>query len=265
MQQVGVDRVIQYAKRMGITEPLGEDLSLALGTSVVSPLDMASGYATLANGGVHVAPTALRVVRDSLGSTLLDHTYPQETEVVSSATAYVVTSMLESVIKNGTGYPNAVIGRAAAGKTGTTSDFHDAWFVGYTADDLVAAVWVGNDDNHAMEESYGGNVPAKTWAYFMKHALEKTPKREFPIPTGDVKVMTLCSTGRKEVFVTGTEPQGDDCTPRRRARYESNSLNASATATSQAAVPVVTAPPAAPTANVPATPMPGDPGDPIEP
>jgi penicillin-binding protein 1A len=213
LQQIGVDRVIQYAKRMGVTEPLGEDLSLALGTSVVSPLDMASGYGTLANGGVHVSPTSLRVVRDSLGSTLLDHTYPQESEVVSSATAYVMTSMLQSVITQGTGYPNAVLDRPAAGKTGTTSDFHDAWFVGYTADDLVAAVWVGNDDNHKMQESYGGNVPAKTWAYFMKHALAHTPKRNFPIPSGDVRLMTLCSSGRQEVFVNGTEPQNDDCTP----------------------------------------------------
>ena len=215
LQQVGIDRVIQYAQRMGVTENLEPNLSLALGTSVVAPLDMASGYATLANGGVHVKPTALRVVRDSLGSTLLDETYPDESEVVSAGTAYVMTSMLESVIASGTGYPNAEIGRPAAGKTGTTTDFRDAWFVGYTPD-LVAAVWVGNDDNHPMRESYGGNVPARTWAYFMRAALAKTPKHDFAIPVGEVKVITLCSTGKREVFVNGTEP-ADDCSPRHRS------------------------------------------------
>ena len=280
MQQFGVDRVIQYAKRMGVNEPLGEDLSLALGTSVVSPLDMASGYATLANGGVHVEPTALRIVHDSLGSTLLDHTYPQETEVVSTATAYVMTSMLQSVIKEGTGYPNAVLDRPAAGKTGTTSDFHDAWFVGYTADDLVAAVWVGNDDNHPMNESYGGDVPAKTWAYFMKHALAHAPKHDFPIPAGDVRVMTLCSSGRSEVFVNGTEPRNDDCTPRHyRRAYTQDPMNPgpvpSANATTADTTPVpqtevidgstATSVPTIPASNATAAPLPGDPSDPVVP
>ena len=275
LQQIGVDRVIQYAKRMGIDEPLGEDLSLALGTSVVSPLDMVSGYGTLANGGVHVQSTALRVVRDSLGSTLLDHTYPQETEVVSSATAYVMTSMLESVIKEGTGYPNAVLDRAAAGKTGTTSDFRDAWFVGYTADDLVVAVWVGNDDNHAMEESYGGNVPAKTWAYFMKHALAHTPKRDFAVPAGDVKLMTLCSTGRQEVFVTGTEPRDDDCTPHHyKHAYDAaqttpppgdDEVLPGATDLPQSESVGVSPAPVQPTVAATTTPLPGDAADPITP
>ncbi len=260
LQQIGVDRVIQYATRMGVHEPLGEDLSLALGTSVVTPLDMAAGYATLANSGIHVEPTALRVVHDSLGATLLDQTYPQETEVVSAATAYVMTSMLESVVEEGTGYPNAVLDRPAAGKTGTTSDFRDAWFVGYTADDLVAAVWVGNDDNHAMQESYGGNVPAKTWAYFMKHALAHTPKRDFTIPTGEVRVMTLCSLGRKEVFVRGTEPSGDDCTPH---HWRQPTAAPSVAATELAPAAEVTDAPETPSPT--ATPLPGDPSNPIEP
>ncbi len=84
-------------------------------------------------------------MKDSLGSVVLDNRVPQATDVVSAGTAYIVTSMLEDVIDEGTGYPNAVIGRPAAGKTGTTSNFRDAWFVGFTPD-LVAAVWLGNDD-----------------------------------------------------------------------------------------------------------------------
>jgi penicillin-binding protein 1A len=203
-EQLGIDKVIEYAKRMGIKEPLEANLSLALGTSVVTPLDQATGYATLANQGIHIEPSPIRIVRDALGTAILDNEYPQETEVVSAGTAFVMTSMLQSVINEGTGYPNAQIGRPAAGKTGTTSDFRDAWFVGYTPD-LVAAVWLGNDNYHQMNESYGGNIPARIWARFMKAALAKTPKHEFAFPRGEVKKIALCS-GKTEVFLNGTEP-----------------------------------------------------------
>jgi penicillin-binding protein 1A len=213
--QIGIDKVIEYAKRMGVKAPLEANLSLALGTSGVAPLDQAAGYATLANAGIHIDPTPIRIVRDSFGTPVLDNSYPQQTEVVSAGTAYVVTSMLQSVINEGTGYPNAQIGRPAAGKTGTTSDYRDAWFVGYTPD-LVAAVWIGNDDYHRMNESYGGNIPARIWARFMKAALAKTPKHDFVQPASEVRRVTLCDTGRPEVFLTGTEPSrvcGDGSTP----------------------------------------------------
>jgi penicillin-binding protein 1A len=214
-QQIGIDRVIEYAKRMGVKSPLEANLSLALGTSGVSPLDQAAGYATLANAGIHIDPTPIRVVRDSFGTAVLDNSYPQQTEVISAGTAYVVTSMLESVINEGTGYPNAIIGRPAAGKTGTTSDFRDAWFVGFTPD-LVAAVWIGNDDYRRMNESYGGNIPARIWARFMKEALAGTPPHDFAFPQGEVVRVTLCGSGRSEVFLSGTEPShtcGDGATP----------------------------------------------------
>lgn len=204
-EQLGVDRVVEYAKRMGVKAPLEANLSLALGTSGVAPLDQAAGYATLANAGIHIDPTPIRIVRDSFGTPVLDNSYPQQTEVVSAGTAYVVSTMLQSVINEGTGYPNAQIGRPAAGKTGTTSDFRDAWFVGYTPD-LVAAVWIGNDNYHQMNESYGGNIPARIWARFMKAALAKTPKHDFALPAGEVRRVTLCGSGRSEVFITGTEP-----------------------------------------------------------
>jgi penicillin-binding protein 1A len=191
---------------MGITSPLEANLSLALGTSVVSPLEMASAYGTIANQGIHVDPSPIR-----------DNSYPQQTEVISAGTAYVMTSMLESVINEGTGYPNAIIGRPAAGKTGTASDYRDAWFVGFTPD-LVTSVWIGNDDYHRMNESYGGNIPARIWARFMKAALAKTPKHDFLMPAGEVRRLRLCGTGRSEVFLAGTEPAhtcGDDlATPR---------------------------------------------------
>jgi penicillin-binding protein 1A len=98
---------------------------------------------------------------------------------------------MEGVINEGTGYPNAQIGRPAAGKTGTTSDFRDAWFVGFTPD-LVAAVWLGNDNYQRMNESYGGNIPARTWARFMRAALEKVPKHEFPYPSSELQKVAYC-------------------------------------------------------------------------
>ena len=205
-QDLGVDRIIEYAKRMGVSAPLEPNLSLALGSSVISPLDQATGYATLANGGIHVPSSPIRLVRDALGTPVLDNTYPQQTEVVSAGVAYVMTSMMESVIQEGTGYPNAVIGRPAAGKTGTTSDFRDAWFVGFTPE-LVTAVWIGNDNYKRMNESYGGNIPARIWARFMKAALAGTKPKDFAVPRGEVRRVKLCSTGKIEAFLVGTEPE----------------------------------------------------------
>jgi len=204
-QDIGIERIVEYAHRMGVTAPLDPTLSLALGSSGVSPLDQAAGFATLANQGVHIPPTPIKLVRDSLGNPVLDNTYPQQNEVVSAGVAYVTTSMLQSVIKEGTGYPNAEIGRPAAGKTGTTTSFRDAWFVGYTPD-LVAAVWIGNDNYSRMNESYGGNIPARIWARFMRKALEKTKPHDFVMPIGEVHKLKLCGSGKDEVFVAGTEP-----------------------------------------------------------
>ncbi|HTV74334.1 MAG TPA: PBP1A family penicillin-binding protein [Candidatus Acidoferrales bacterium] len=205
-EQLGVDRIIEYARRMGVQEPLDADLSLAIGTSVVTPLDQAAGYATLANQGIHIDPSPLRVVKDSFGSLIVDNRFPVQTEVVSAGTAYIVTTMLESVIQEGTGYPNAVIDRPAAGKTGTTSDYRDAWFVGYTPD-LVTAVWLGNDDYSKMNESYGGNIPARIWARFMKAALANTPKHDFVYPSTEIVRLPTCGDAdRVEFFLEGTEP-----------------------------------------------------------
>jgi len=259
-QDLGIDRIVEYAHRMGVTAPLDPTLSLALGSSGVSPLDQAAGYATLANQGVHIPPSPVRLVKDSLGTPVLDNTYPQQTEVVSAGVAYVMTSMLESVIKEGTGYPNAEIGRPAAGKTGTTSSFRDAWFVGYTPD-LVAAVWIGNDDYTRMNESYGGNIPARIWARFMKTALKKVKPHDFVLPVGEVHKVRLCGTGRDEVFLTGTEPlhtcgdatDDDSGTLPKRARRHA--------AAAVPVAPVANALPRTPPSVAPLTPEPNTIGD----
>ncbi len=207
LEQVGVDRVIQYAHRMGVSSTLEPNLSLALGTSVITPLDQATGYATLADQGVHIPASPFRLVKDSLGNAVLDNQYPEQSEVVSAGTAYIMTTMLEDVINHGTGYPNAIIGRPAAGKTGTTSDFRDAWFVGFTPD-LVTAVWIGNDNYHPMNESYGGNIPARIWARFMKESLVNVAKHDFVFPGDEVKKVAACGDGYGpyEYYLSGTEP-----------------------------------------------------------
>ena len=214
-QSIGIDTVVDYAHKMGITEDLEPDLSLALGTAVVSPLDMASGYSTIADGGVYTPPTGIRFVTDKYGSIVLDNRYPQRRVALSSGTAFIMTTLMESVIQMGTGYPNAIIGRPAAGKTGTTSDFRDAWFVGFVPQ-LTAAVWVGNDDYSKMYESYGGNVPARIWAAFMKRALAQVTPKNFASQPPDVQEVRICSGqnrralpgqgGASEYFLNGTAP-----------------------------------------------------------
>jgi len=244
--RIGLDKVIDYAHRMGITSPLEPNLSLALGSSVVSPLEQATGYATIANEGIHIDPSAIRLVKDSLGNTVLDDQYPQANEVVSAGTAFIVTSMLEDVINHGTGYPNAIIGRPAAGKTGTTSDFRDAWFVGFTPD-LVTAVWFGNDDYSRMTEAYGGGVPAMTWAHFMKAALAGVAKHDFTMPADQVVRLAGCSGGY-EYYLISTEPTSGGCG----TRVQTAQDPADATV-----APVATDPPS----NAAATPPPDSIGD----
>jgi membrane peptidoglycan carboxypeptidase len=222
-QAIGIDTVIDYAHKMGITEDLQPDLSLALGTAVVSPLDMVSGYSTIADGGVYTPPTGIRFVTDKYGSIIQDNRYPQRRVALSSGTAFIMTSMMESVIQAGTGYPNAIIGRPAAGKTGTTSDFRDAWFVGFVPQ-LTAAVWVGNDDYSKMYESYGGNVPARIWAAFMKRALAHVAAQDFASQPPDVQAVRICAGqnrralpgqgGESEYFLNGTAPLAYCAPPR---------------------------------------------------
>ncbi|HXN08809.1 MAG TPA: penicillin-binding transpeptidase domain-containing protein, partial [Candidatus Acidoferrales bacterium] len=218
---IGIGTVIDVAHRMGITEDLEPDLSLALGTGVVSPLDMVSGYSTVANGGIYTPPQAIRTITDQYGQIIIDNRYPQRKAALSPGAAYIMTTMMEGVIEEGTGYPNAIIDRPAAGKTGTTSDFRDAWFIGFVPQ-LAAAVWVGNDDYSRMYESYGGNVPARTWARFMKAAVKGVPVQQFgPMPP-DVLTVRICTdsrrappgiTGRSEYFLNGTAPLAY-CKPR---------------------------------------------------
>jgi len=196
LSELGPDRVIEYARRMGISSDLRPHLSLALGTSEVTPLEMASAYGVLANLGVRVAPVAILKVTDASGKVLYEH-FPDREIALAPPVAYLMTDILKGVITRGTGRA-ANIGRPAAGKTGTTDDYRNAWFIGYTPT-LVAAVWVGNDDNTPMRRVVGGGLPAKIWAAFMRSALEGVPPEDWPRPDGVV-------VRGGELYIRGTEP-----------------------------------------------------------
>jgi len=211
--EVTPPRVVEYASRMGIRSPLNPYLSLALGTSEVTPLEMASAYGVFATLGVRAEPMAVTRVADRFGRVLEDN-FPRRELVLSQEVAYVMTDLLKGVILRGTGQA-AAIGRPAAGKTGTTDDYRNAWFIGYTPS-LSTAVWVGNDDNTPMRRVIGGSVPAGIWASFMRVAVQGTPPDDWRKPEG-VVVATVCGDSgllatadcpkpRPEVFIQGTEP-----------------------------------------------------------
>ncbi len=259
-ERVGLDRIIDYAHRMGVTSPLEANLSLALGSSGVTVLDQASGYSTLANQGLHTDPTPFRIVKDSLGSTVLDDRFPQATDVVSAGTAYIMTSMFEDVINRGTGYPNAVIGRPAAGKTGTTSSFRDAWFVGYTPD-LVAAVWLGNDDYTPMESPMGQRSRANMGALHESGVGRYARRTNFHFLPKKSRRSPVVASGGYEYYLKGTEPEADAVTrsartipvkPRARPIPRLGELRRALVAAADATPPAVLPPP--PT--IPPTPSP---------
>ena len=244
LEQVGPATVIKYARQMGITtlldrgEPNDVHLALALGglTRGVRPLELAAAYSVLASGGVYSRPRAIVRVEDAHGR-VLDRFPPQQKVVLSEVTAYLVTDMLRGVIEspNGTGRRARIVGRPAAGKTGTTQNNTDIWFVGYTPD-LVAAVWVGNDMPEPLQfgsVTLGSGFAAQIWGEFAREALRNVPPRDFPEPAGIVRVRIDAKNGlladtdcaipaaetREEVFKAGTEPR--EVSPRcRRPRLE---------------------------------------------
>lgn len=216
MDRVGTGAVRAMARRMGIHSPLENSLSLALGVAVVSPLELTAAYAPLVNGGLRVEPGFIISVRAEDGE-LLEEPSPKVADAIRPEIAYALTNILRGVIERGTGKSAAALGRPAAGKTGTTNDYRDAWFVGYTPG-LVAGVWLGYDDNHPAGRGFtGGQAAAPIWLDFMRAALEGAPARDFPKPSRVVtrlidrasgKLATpLCADTIEEAFVEGTEPR----------------------------------------------------------
>lgn len=190
---VGMRKVLNLASSLGITtldDSKDNNLAAALGglTNGVKPINMAVAYGTLANGGVKVKPVAITKIVDRNGQ-VVEENSTEEQRVVDPKYAYVITNMLESVMSGGTG-GGATIGRPAAGKTGTTDESKDAWFVGYTPD-LVAAVWMGDDYGiETLDGITGGTVPAVIWRDFMSQALNamEIPASDFTVPPGAASI-----------------------------------------------------------------------------
>jgi penicillin-binding protein 1A len=175
-QEVGITTVVDAAHRCGIVSQLDPNASLALGTSEVTPIELTTAYATFATGGVRVWPYYVTEVDDPSKNVLYRRTPPPEERVIASHVDRDLTTMLAGVITGGTGRAAALSGHQAAGKTGTTQDYHDAWFVGFTTD-YIAGVWVGNDDSSPMKTVTGGSLPAAIWKDVMTAAEKGKPSK----------------------------------------------------------------------------------------
>jgi penicillin-binding protein 1A len=181
--QIGRDNVARTARRLGITSRIGLEPAMALGAVEVSPLEMAQAYDAFANGGKRVTAFGISRIRSPEGRVIYQRASREAgpVQAISNPYLYYQNQMLRGVMTSGTGRAAAIAGRDIAGKTGTTSDYKDAWFVGYTGG-FVTAVWVGKDDNTAMRGVTGGSSPAAIWRGFMEVAL---PRLNAPaIPNG---------------------------------------------------------------------------------
>ena len=179
-QSVGINRVVEIARTLGIESPMDPVISLPLGAVDLTPLELAGAYATFANYGWHSDPTLIMQVTDSKGNMILDNT-PKPQLVLDPWASAALTDVLQGVISQGTA-TNAQIGRPAAGKTGTTDSQRDVWFVGYVPQ-LATAVWVGNDDNRPLGRgATGGGYAAPVWRNFMQQALRDEPVEKFRSP-----------------------------------------------------------------------------------
>jgi 1A family penicillin-binding protein len=215
LKKLGFAPVIDLAAQLGIRSKLAPLLSLALGSQEVTPLELAGAYLPIANGGLSYRPVTIRRVLDRQGRVLYRHTRTGS-RTLDPGIAFLVTQALTGVFKPGGTAVNigAAVARPAAGKTGTTENNRDAWFVGYTPD-LLAAVFVGCDHNERKLPGGANRVAAPIWAAFITAALKDCPTREFPAPA-NIKAVTICQTSGKlatpacpkqtEYFLTGTEP-----------------------------------------------------------
>ncbi|XXS99668.1 PBP1A family penicillin-binding protein [Sorangium sp. So ce363] len=216
LSRVGASNVVAFAGALGVQSKLGADLSLALGAYEVTPREMAAAYASIAAGGVHEQPVLITKIVGPGGVEIPLPPRPPGHRVMEEAEAYVLTSVLTSVVQSGTARQARSLGRPIAGKTGTTNQSKDTWFVGYSTD-IACAVWTGYDDAAPLGSGETGAMAAlPAFVDFMKQAHAKRPAADFPVPNGVVRVKIDPLTGLlaregqedaiEEVFVAGTEP-----------------------------------------------------------
>ena len=231
LEDIGINYAASYAHKLGITSPLNRDLTLALGSSAVSPIELATAYCVFANGGVRITPNYLVRVSDRDGR-VLESIDPADfpggpaadqrliespsQRVISPETAYLITNMMESVVQDGTGWRAKALRRPVAGKTGTTNDLKDAWFAGFIPQ-LATVSWVGYDQERPLgKHETGSRAAAPAWVNFMKVAVEDLPVQNFPVPDDidfrpvDPKTGLLAPEDsdqvRYEAFAPGTAP-----------------------------------------------------------
>ena len=219
IEKIGPPVVVDLAHRAGIHSPLDPVLSLGLGSSVVSPLEMANAFGTFANGGIYVVPYTVERVEDPAGKQLETH-IPSEKEALSPQLSFLTTNLLKAVVTQGTGSHARRLNRPLAGKTGTSNDNRDLWFIGYTPD-LVAAAWMGYDDFSSLgrKDWTGGSTVVPWWTDIMEQVLKDFPKRDFQAPAnivfkkidGLTGMLALPTCPKKavilEAFQDGTEPK----------------------------------------------------------
>jgi penicillin-binding protein 1A len=239
-QSIGIEAVADTAERFGVTDEMPRVLSMALGAGETTLLRLTTAYAMFVNGGKRITPTTIDRVQDRHGRTVFRHdrricvdcvnvrwderaTSPQipdtREQVADSRSAYQIVSMLQGVVKRGTGRRVRAVGKPLAGKTGTTNDSFDTWFIGFSPD-LVAGVFVGFDTPKSLGRGEtGSSVAAPVFRDFMKMALENQPAIPFRVPPGirlvriDAKTGILARPGDRnvilEAFRAGTEPTAD--------------------------------------------------------
>ncbi len=216
IEKIGLDKTIDFARKAGITSPISYDYTTALGSSAVTPLELTSAYATFASQGVHTEPIIIKNIVDGRGVALESY-QPEPQEAIDRTTAFLVTSLLKSVVEEGTGRGAMALGKPLAGKTGTTNNYVDAWFVGY-APSIVTGVWVGYDNSTASlgDKETGARAALPIWIAVMARALQNKPAEDFT-PTDDVVFLKidpesglLAREGApgavNDVFRRGTEP-----------------------------------------------------------
>ena len=216
LENIGVNETIQYARKLGIKSTLKPYLSLALGSSDMTLADLTAVYAVFANHGISMEPVSILSITDNTGRVLYSND-ALPTQAIDPETAFLITNLLRGVIEHGTGWKARELGRPAAGKTGTTNDYRDAWFIGYTPS-LVAGVWVGYDDQTSIgHRETGARAALPIWLAFMKKANDDHAPEDFISPEGilfkqiDPRSGLLstenCRQSVLEAFLPGTEPR----------------------------------------------------------
>jgi penicillin-binding protein 1A len=227
-QEVGIDYIKNYAQKLGISSPLHNNLSMALGSSSVSLYELTKAYSVFANQGNVFKPIFIKKILDRDGNILEENPplfyskeFSLEDQVITPQTAFLITYLLEGVVQHGTGWRARSLGRPVAAKTGTTDQFMDAWFIGYTPE-LITGVWVGFDEEKPLgENETGARAASPIWVTFMSKILKGKPVKDFTVPEGMEFMKIDPKTGQVsygkeailECFREGTEPTQKDVSP----------------------------------------------------